>query len=82
MSFRPYFAALRNGAVYLDEGTCECGFCPCSDFQCGKYLIGFLPGVGTGAGEDLLPSSLWDFSGVDYHAGWNYGTVPVAAPGH
>ena len=76
------FFALRNGAVGEDHGRCTCGesdmyWAYAHEPGCGMDLIGFLPGMpDTEDSFDLLPSSLWDMSGVDYSTGPRVTEVP------
>lgn len=86
------FGTLPNGAVYQESDLCTCyGGEPGYGHEphCGHELIGFLP-VPEGANPagtvfdfvdpDLLPSMLWDFSGVDYSTGPYAIGVAVSAP--
>lgn len=59
------FYCTETGAVYEDSG-CRC-YSPydCEGWSCGKELIGFLPHPDIPEPQ-LLPSSLWDFSAIDY----------------
>ena len=68
------FGALSNGAVYEETDRCTCGYSSSiypHEPECGLELVGFIAGPDFAIEDEgaLLPSMLWDFSGVDYSAG-------------
>ena len=79
------FGALTNGAVYEETDRCNCsgmvGY-P-HESECGLELVGFIADPRFAVGDDgvLLPSMLWDFSGVDYSAGPHTTPVQVSTVG-
>lgn len=84
------FGALTNGAVYMESDQCNCSGMAGYPHEpnCGLELIGFLARSAAAPSTprylddpSLLPSMLWDFSGVDYSAGPHTTPVRVSAVG-